>query len=206
MRNDTTVFYSTDYEKEIVIEDTLRTMKEVIADDDMPKKALIETNPITFKTPIDLVYTTADPERKFIKEIIKDENAKQITAWIKSKNQSFYSLEYTKSTKAGRHSTQHQFNPDFFILVKEKDIEFIAVVEIKSDNDDSEENKAKYKYAKEYFKELNNVLAEKEIKQQYFFHFLSPINYSDFFEYLKDGRLFKGKFRSELDKELADEE
>lgn len=178
-------------------------MHEVIDDDNMPKKALVEVNPFVLKTPIDLIFATADPERKFIKELVKDDNAKAITSWIKSKNQNLYSLEYTISTKAGKHSTQHQFYPDFFILVKTKTMDYIAVVETKADNDDSEENKAKKKYADEHFNDLNNILARKKIKQKYFFHFLSPNNYNQFFDCLKDGRLFEGKFISVLDRQLS---
>lgn len=206
LRGDSTVFYSVDYEKEIVIPDSLTAMQEVIEDENMPKKALVEVNPFVLKTPIDLVFTTADPERKFVKELVKDENAKTITSWIKSKNQNFYSLEYTISTKAGKHSTQHQFNPDFFIMVDKDGTEFIAVVETKADNDDSDENKAKKKYADEHFNDLNNVLAEKKIKQKYFFHFLSPNNYNEFFDCLRDGRLFEGRFISVLDKQLETED
>ena len=169
LRNDTTVFYSVDYEKEIIIEDTLTAMHEVVDDENMPKKALVEVNPFVLKTPIDLVFATADPERKFIKELVKDDNAKAITSWIKSKNQNFYSLEYTISTKAGKHSTQHQFNPDFFILVKDKGIEYFAVVETKADNDDSDDNKAKKKYADEHFNDLNNVLAKIKSNKNIFF-------------------------------------
>ena len=203
---DTTVFYTADYEKEIVIEDSLTALKEVINDGNFLQKSLVNDNSFLFKTPIDLIFATADPERKFIKELIKEENAKKITAWIKSKNQNFYSLEYTISTKAGRHSTQHLFNPDFFILVEKSGVEYIAVVETKADDDDSDENKAKWKYSNEHFNTLNSVLAEKKIKRKYFFHFVSPNNYNEFFACLKDGRLFKGKFVSILDKQLAKEE
>lgn len=206
LRGDSTVFYSVDYEKEIVIPDSLTAMSEVIEDESMPKKALVEVNPFVLKTPIDLVFTTADPERKFVKELVKEENAKAITSWIKSKNQNFYSLEYTISTKAGKHSTQHQFNPDFFIMVEKDGTEFIAVVETKADNDDSDENKAKKKYADEHFNDLNDVLAKKKIKQKYFFHFLSPNNYNEFFDCFRDGRLFEGRFISVLDKQLETED
>jgi len=206
LRGDSTIFYSVDYEKEIVIPDTLTAMSEVIEDEDMPKKALVEVNPFVLKTPIDLVFATADPERKFVKELVKDANAKAITSWIKSKNQNFYSLEYSLSTKAGRHTTQHQFNPDFFIMVKDKGTEYIAVVETKADNDDSDENKAKKKYADEHFNDLNNVLTENKIKQKYFFHFLSPNNYNEFCDCLRDGKLFEGRFISVLDKQLETED
>lgn len=205
LKNETAVFYSVDYEKEVVITDSLNTLKEIIEAGEIPVKNLVEVNPFILKTPIDMVFTTADPERKFIKEIIKAENAKMIASWIKSKNQNFYSLEYTISTKAGKHSTQHQFNPDFFILVKKEGAEYIAVIETKADNDDSDENKAKKKYADDHFNDLNNLLAKEKIKQKYFFHFLSPNNYNEFFDCLRDGRLFEGRFISILDKLLEEE-
>ncbi len=43
---------------------------------------------------------------------------------------------------------------------------------------------------------------ELRINQKYIFHFLSPNSYPEFFEYLKDGRLIKGVFRSELEDRL----
>ncbi len=101
-----------------------------------------------------------------------------------------YSVEY--SWRKGEHPTQGSFNPDFFLKIGEN----IVVVEIKSDGDDSEENKAKYRWAKKHFEDLNNELAAAKIKQKYFFHFLSPSSYVEFTEYLFDGRLFKGEFRS----------
>lgn len=202
LRGDSTVYYSVEYAKEIVVEDSLTALNEIIEAGEIPIKNLVEVNPYLLKTPIDLVFTTADPERKFAKELVKEENAKAITSWIKSKNQNFYSIEYTISTKAGKHSTQHQFNPDFFIMVEKDGTEFIAVVETKADNDDSDENKAKKKYADEHFNDLNNVLAVKKMKQKYFFHFLSPNNYNEFFDCLRDGRLFEGRFISVLDKQL----
>jgi type III restriction enzyme len=105
----------------------------------------------------------------------------------------FYSLEY--SWRKGEHPTQGSFNPDFFLKVGEN----IVVVEIKSDGDDSEENKAKYRWAKKHFKDLNDELKKTGIRQKYFSHFLSPQSYSEFTEYLIDDRLFEGKFRSDLE-------
>lgn len=208
LRNDSTIFYSADYEQEIMNLDSLTAMKEVINDENMPKKALVEVNPFVLKTPIDLVFAIAEPERKFIKELIKDINAKSITSWIKSKNQNFYSIEYTMSTKAGKHSTQHQFNPDFFIMIKGADIQYIVVVETKADNDASDENRAKKKYADEHFKYLNNALAKNNINQKYFFHFLSPDNYNEFFDFLRNGKLFKEEFGfiSFLDRQLDNDD
>jgi len=117
----------------------------------------------------------------------------KIDAWIKSRDMGFYSVEY--SWRKGEHPTQGSFNPDFFLKLGKN----VVVVEIKSDGDDSEENKAKYRWAKKHFEYLNEELKKAKIKQKYFFHFLSPESYSEFTEYLIDGRLFKGEFRSTLE-------
>ena len=169
----------------------------------LPRSAFQDSiNKFLFKTPIDLVFTSREPERKFVSELVKKENAQKITSWLKSKNQSFYSLEY--SFTKGSHTSSHWFNPDFFILIKKDNFQYISVVEIKSDNDNSDENKAKNKYAIEHFNELNKQLEEKGIKQKYIFNFLSPTNYSDYFTYLRDERLLVGKYKSELDIQLTE--
>ena len=70
----------------------------------------------------------------------------------------------------------------------------------------SDENKAKNKYAKEHFEKLNYELKQKGINQKYIFHFLSPISYIEFFEYLRNGKLINGEFTSELDDLLCKRE
>ena len=203
LRSDSTVFYSDDYENEIVISDTLIAFNEIKEDMSLPRSAFQDSiNKFLFKTPIDLVFTSREPERKFVSELVKKENAQKITSWLKSKNQSFYSLEY--SFTKGSHTSSHWFNPDFFILIEKDDFQYISVVEIKSDNDNSDENKAKNKYAIEHFNELNKQLEEKGINQKYIFNFLSPTNYSDYFTYLRDERLLEGKYKSELDIQLTE--
>lgn len=203
LRSDSTVFYSDDYENEIVISDSLLAFEEIKEDMTLPRFAFADSiNKFLFKTPIDLVFTSREPERKFVSELVKKDNSNCIKSWIKSKNQSFYSLEY--SYTKGSHTNSHFFNPDFFILIENDGFQYISVVEIKSDNDNSDENKAKNKYAIEHFSELNNQLESKDIKQKYLFNFLSPTNYSDYFTYLKDGRLLKEKFKSELDIQLSE--
>jgi type III restriction enzyme len=198
LKNGNTIFFSNNWEKEIVIEDTLIAFKELLADGTLPRSSFEESiNPYLYKTPVDLVFTTLDPEKKFVKELFKHDNAKNITSWIKSKSQSFYSIEY--SFTKGSHTSTHLFNPDFFILIRIGDHEYISVIEIKTDNDNSDENKQKFLYAKEHFKVLNDTLKEEKINQTYFFNFLSPVNYSDYFSYLADGRLLKNYFISELD-------
>ncbi len=97
-------------------------------------------------------------------------------------------------------------NPDFFIKVSKDDCDYYLVAEIKVDKDDSDENKAKYKYAKEHFERLNKKMEEEGIKEKYIFHFLSPNGYTEYFEYLKSEMLLKGqnKFRCELENLLED--
>jgi type III restriction enzyme len=203
LRSDSTVFYSDDYENEIVIADSYIAFEEIKDDMSLPRSAFAESiNKFLFKTPIDLVFTSREPERKFVSELVKKENANCLKSWLKSKNQSFYSLEY--SYTKGSHTNSHFFNPDFFILLEKDNFQYISVVEIKSDNDNSDENKAKNKYAIEHFSELNKQLEAQDIKQKYIFNFLSPTNYSDYFTYLRDGRLILGKYISELDIQLTE--
>ncbi|MFZ2522833.1 MAG: restriction endonuclease subunit R, partial [Minisyncoccia bacterium] len=93
------------------------------------------------------------------------------------------------------HSVQSGFNPDFFLKFGDN----IVVIEIKADGDDSDENKAKYRWAKQHFEDLNAELKKGKIKQKYFFHFLSPNSYAEFVEYFCDRRIFDNKFRSKLE-------
>lgn len=198
LKNDSSIFYSSNYKNEIVIHDSLLAMEEIIGDEELPRKALHkDINPYLFKTPIDLVFTTAKPEREFVKNLIDQNNASYIDAWIKSKNQSFYSIEY--SLTKGTHITTHFFNPDFFVMVNDNGYQNISVVEIKMDEDNSDENKQKNKYAIDHFNELNLQLSLKKIRQRYFFNFISPKNFNDYFSYLKNRKLFKGEYKSELD-------
>ena len=106
----------------------------------------------------------------------------------------------------GKHSKTQTFNPDFLIKIKDSKTEYIIVVEIKVDNDELEENKAKLKYAKLHFEDLNSELKKLKINQKYIFHFLSPNSYTEFFEYLKQGKLIKGEFKSDIEVKLEKEE
>ena len=165
----------------------------------MPKSATKEQNEFLFKTPVNIVFTNAKPEREFVEYLCKKVIAEKIESWIKSRDKGFYQIEY--SWRKANHQKIGNFNPDFIIKVKKNDFEYFIVVENKSDKDDSDENKAKYKYAKEHFERLNKKLEEQKIKQKYIFHFLSPNGYTTFFEYLKNEILLEGqdKFRCELE-------
>lgn len=196
------VFYTSDLEKEIM-EDNLSILQDLIAtnEDTLGQKYnLVEVNEFLFKTPLGLVFVSHDPEFKFLKHLIKKENAEKIDAWIKSRDQGFYTIEY--SWRKGEHPKQPTFNPDFFIKIHCDGIDYMVVVEIKADNDDSDENKAKLKWARQHFNDLNTELEEAGNNQKHIFHFLSPNSYSEFFEYLRNGKLIEGKFRSDLEDKL----
>ena len=199
--SDTSVYYSSEYENEIIDKDSLELLKE-LSDDRQYRGSLFEENVYTFKTPVDIVFTHGTPEEKFVKELLRNDNAQIITSWIKSNNQNFYSIEY--SFRKGSHSTTHLFSPDFFVRIVTDEMEYISVVEIKADGDDCDENVQKNKYAKEHFALLNEELKQKGIKQLYLFNFLSPTNYAEYFEYLRNGSLTQGHFVSRLDNLLEE--
>jgi type III restriction enzyme len=168
-------------------------LQDIASDENLPRSASEEVNSYCFKTPVNVVLTKLEPERKFVKTLINSHLCEKLDAWIKSRDMGFYSVEY--SWRKGEHPTQGSFNPDFFLKIGNN----IVVVETKADGDNAEENKAKYRWAKKHFEDLNEELKKAKIKQKYFFHFLSPVSYSEFTEYLIDGRLFKGEFRSDLE-------
>lgn len=203
LRHNSTVMYSNNYNDEVKDTDVLNFLQDVIDDESLPRTAIKEANSYDFKTPVDLAFLNATPERKFAEKLIKNENSKALDAWLKSTNQSFYTIEYSLSSKSGNHTKQGKFNPDFFVKTSDGEMEYITVVEIKDDQDYSDLNKAKFKWATIHFQELNKQLEENNVNQRYNFHFLSPENYDDFFEYLRNGKLVQGLFTSNLDKELS---
>ena len=116
-------------------------------------------------------------------------------------NQGGYSFPYSyKPTKAGKtHVANENFNPDYFIRVRAK--HDILAVEIKSDDDDSNRNKAKCRDGLKHFQTLNTKLAEKGEAWHYHFYFLSPEDYTHFFQQVVQGT-FAG-WTSGLMQELA---
>ena len=142
-------------------------------------KHLYAANTSLFRSPQDLVILSHEPEREFIVRLI--EHSKCITAWVKSPDMGFYSLDY-EYWKRGKDRVRRSFNPDFFIRIsirdyllvnisahsnaadqlrylQDKGIEnIILVVEIKDDNDDSEATIAKEKFGKDHFRTLNRRL------------------------------------------------
>jgi type III restriction enzyme len=158
---------------------------------ELKKRQDNEISRYNFKTPVSVVFTTLDPERKFVSLLVSDNFSSYIDAWIKSRDRGFYSIDYQKN----RGSKFKAFNPDFFI----KNGNNIIVVEIKSDGDNSIDNRAKNRAAKRHFELLNKELEKAGKYDRYYFTFLSPADYHTFADNVKDGRIFEGKFRSHLE-------
>lgn len=140
---------------------------------------IIVDDPKNYKCPQNIVHARQTSEIDFVSRLIEPKNAKNIDAWVKVPDQSFYEIEY--SYKPGTHSLTRYFNPDF--LINKRNL--IIVVEIKQDGDDNKQNVAKNKFAEKYFKELNEKLGG---KQEYLFTFLSPEDYMAFFKFLETGK------------------
>jgi type III restriction enzyme len=149
-------------------------------------------NKYNFKIPLNVALASYEPERRFIRGLTAEQTAQAIDAWIKSLDVGFYSIEY--SWRKGEHPKQGSFNPDFFIKVDND----IVVVEIKMDNDVSDENKAKLRYAGEHFARVNELQEE----QRYYFKFLSPGSYDLFSKALRE-KTYRD-FRSELEAKLEE--
>ncbi len=166
-------------------------LQELREDDSFRQGALLNVaNKYNFKTPLNVILSSFDPERRFVRELTSERTAKIVDAWIKSPDVGFYSLEY--SWRKGEHPKQGSFNPDFIKIGND-----ILVVETKMDDDDSE-NKAKLRYAREHFARVNELQKE----QRYYFKFLSPSSYELFFKSLND-RTYPD-FKSELEAKLED--
>lgn len=186
-RTDTTLFYTNQYKDEMPSEEQREIVEKFVDDETFPRKALKEINQYDFKTPLNVVIATAEPEYKFIqKYLVLNKNAQKIKSWVKSRDVGFYSIEY--SYKVNSHTKVGSFNPDFIIKL-DKQYDAYLFLEIKDDGDNSPENKGKNKAAKEHFALLNKKLQDEGIKEKYLFHFLSPSDYEIFFEYLRDDKL-----------------
>ncbi len=205
LRQERTVFYTNNWEKEIIDEDQKTVIKEILDDESLPRSALREIDYCLFKTPVTTVLTSSKPERKFVELLCRRDNADLISAWIKSRDRKFYEIEYSCRYGSGdsksRKYYHDKFNPDFFVKVEKKGTIYHLVIEIKDDGDISDENKAKNKYAIQHFEELNKRMEKQGVNERYIFHFLSPNGYDVFFDHLKDGSVLEGqdKFKCQLE-------
>jgi len=205
LRQDRTVFLTNNWEAEISDDEQKAIISAIIEDESLPRSAYKDIDYCHFKTPVTTVLTASKPERKFVELLCKKENADLLSAWVKSRDRNFYEIEYScrygSADSKTRRYYHDKFNPDFFLMVINDDMVYYLVIEIKDDGDDSEENKAKYRYAVQHFNELNKRLADAGKKERYIFHFLSPNSYDIFFNHLKDGSVLNGQesFRCQLE-------
>ncbi len=187
-------------ECEATLSDDQREFFREVVDDDggFGNSRFPVSQSVDFKTPANLVIADAKPERKFIRELTRRENASKIDAWLKNTPMGFYSIEY--AWKKGSRPKRGEFSPDFFI----KQNDSIFVIEIKGDeqiDDPAGDNVKKYEYTTEHFKRLNDWLKKENIPTRYQFNMISPKSYNVFFQKLREGGL--DKFRSELDVAMA---
>ena len=158
------------------------------------------SRPDAHKTPCNAVVADADPEKRFITQLMADTNIHSMDAWLKSTPIRFYEIDYT--WKKGDAPKRGKFSPDFFIRIGL----LTSVVEIKGDEelrDPSEENRKKAEYANAHFARLNAELVNRKESARYCFNFLTPKNFGAYFQYLRDGTLMS--YRSELDVKLAED-
>lgn len=204
LRRGATVFYTNDYDEVSINNEQIKIFERFLDDENFTRKASKEINPYLFKTPQNLVFTNENPEYEFVKYLCNKDNSDYIMAWVKSRDRNFYSIEYTY--RIGSHQRQREFNPDFIIKCIVNKRVIYLVIEIKADGDNSIENKAKYKYGKKHFDELNERLKEANIKEEYIFHFLSPKDYHVFFKYIQEAKIFLSQdiFRGELERLLEE--
>jgi len=210
LRQDRTVFYTNNWEQEVLDDEQKAILAEIIEDETLPRSAIKEVDYCLFKTPVTTVLTSSKPERKFVELLCKRENASILSAWIKSRDRKFYEIEYSCRYGVGdsksRKYYHDKFNPDFFIKIEKDGIVYHVVIEIKDDGDASEENKAKNKYAIQHFEELNKRMEKQGINERYIFHFLSPNGYDVFFNHLRDGSVLAGQDRFKCQLEMLLEE
>jgi type III restriction enzyme len=142
-----------------------------------------------FKTPWNVHYASHEPERNFSDLLF--ENGRLFDAFVKMPNQGGYSFPYSyKPAKTGKtHTANENFNPDFFIRVRGK--HDILVLEIKAEGDDSNRNRAKCRDGLAHFQALNARLVERGEPWRYHFYFLSPEDFTTFFEQVRN-ESFKG--------------
>ncbi len=125
-----------------------------------------------FRSPLNAIFVSYTPEIEFTKALFH--HADSFKCIIKSADKGFYSFPYSyKPAQKGKtHPRQENFNPDFFLWVKNTND--IVVVEIKKEKDDRQKNKAKLRDGTTHFDFMNNKLGENGIPDRYFLKFISP--------------------------------
>ncbi|MDQ1700436.1 MAG: type restriction enzyme, partial [Frankiaceae bacterium] len=171
-----------------------RRLDEVTGEEsEYPRRAwTFVDNSYLFKSPTNVVLTSYGPEREFAKRLFEVEVANQLNAWVKAPDVGWYDIAF--SWRKGDHTKRGRFHPDFFIQLK--GAVDVLVVEIKGDDDDSDENRAKLRAATEHFQRVN----AQQSARRYYMKFLSPVSYVGFFQAVRDGTAsaFVGALQAQL--------
>lgn len=152
-----------------------------------------------FKFHCNVHYASHDPERQFSDLLFT--NGDLFDAFVKMPDIGGYAFPYSyKPARAAKtHVANENFNPDFFLKVA--GVEEVLVVEVKSEGDDSNRNRAKCRDGLKHFETLNERLIVAGERWRYHFFILSPENYTSFFEQVRKGS-YVG-WRSTLMQQLA---
>lgn len=200
LKNNKVFFYSEDYKNQ-ELDDASKVSIDEIEDTTNSYRHQKVSNEYLYKSPQAGIFTTGEPEAKFLKKLVSENIAKKIDSFIKSNDTGFYCFDYT--WQKGTHHQTGKFNPDFFI--KKGDV--IVVIEIKDDSQISNpdlENIGKYKAAISHFERINEYLQDNESASRYKFSFLTPRNYDMFFSKLIDSNVESIlNYNSELDVRLS---
>jgi type III restriction enzyme len=198
LRRDKVLFF-TDETRATLKDEQLEFFDEV-AERGGPFRSVSVANHHDFKTPLNASIADSDPERRFINSLIDPQNAKHLSAWIKSTHIRFYEIDY--AWKKGNTPKRGKFSPDFFIQLAD----YILAVEIKGNEevrDPSEESRKKNEYALEHFDRVNQHLRRRRSKLVYKFNFLTPSNFGGYFQYLREGKI--RDYKSSLDIKLMED-
>ncbi len=144
-------------------------------------------NSFNFKSPVNVVLTSHRPELEFVRRLLRKETAPALRSWVKAPNVGFYRIEYAYQRDGSGRSRHGEFNPDFFLLLSDRDE--VVVVETKADADERAVNAGKLKHAVQHFAAVNELLEQAGEERRYRFHLLSPKDYDRFFEKLRSGEL-----------------
>ncbi len=144
-------------------------------------------NTYFFKSPVNVVLTSHQPEFLFVGRLLDEKNAKKLRSWIKAPDLGFYTIEFSYKKTAQSKRKVGDFNPDFFLWLEESDE--VAVVETKMDADTSPINAGKLAAANDHFSTVNEFLEKSGERRRYSFHILGPSDYDEFFDALRSAEL-----------------
>ena len=80
---DYSLFYTNNWDNEIEDEEQKEILRQIINDESLPRYASKNQNEFLFKTPVNVVFTNAEPERKFVENLCKRDVAQKIESWLK---------------------------------------------------------------------------------------------------------------------------